>query len=361
MKEPETQAQRGVVLITVVLVIAVLSVIVVDFIYSTRVSYEMFSNSAEGVKAGHIAKSGVKVAKSVIGKKVLEDIPVRGMMKQFITSEKGPGGWTLSVNSFPAGTGIISLKLYDERSKINLNALVDQQTNRVDFQVRTQLIELLRIVGVKEEKSDLFIASLVNWLDRPGKNIINDQDPEGATAAHYTALENPYYIKDGMLDSLEEIKMIHGMNDALFSKVGRYLTVYPADKKVNFSTASREVIIATIKASAVTVTERRDKPREIKDRVAETVADKVIAKRLLSRIISLDEAKKTLKQIDSTTNISSGLSGLVHKEGKSDIYTVVSTGMTGEQRDLYKQVRAVIWKNQNENQTKTVVVSWQEI
>ncbi len=361
MKEFESQAQRGVVLIAVVLAIAILSIIVVDFIYSTRVNYEIFNNSAEGVQASHIAKSGVRVAKSVIEKKVLEDIPIRGMMKQFVTSKKGTEGWSLSVNSFPVGTGMISLKLYDERSKINLNALVDQQSNRVDFQVRTQLNELFRIVGVKREKSDLFIASLVNWLDGPEKNIVNDQDSEGAVAAHYTALQNPYYIKDGMLDSLEEIKMIHGMDEALFGKVAKYLTIYPSDKKINFSTASREVIIATIKASVVTVNERRSQPREIKNRVAETVADKVITKRSLSRIIPVSEAKKILKQVDSSANISSGLSGLVHKEGKSDIYTVVSTGMTGEQRELYKQVRAVIWKNQKRNRTKPVVVSWQEI
>ena len=44
-------AQRGIVLVIVVITIAILSTIVIDFIYSTRVSYEISMNSSNDVQA----------------------------------------------------------------------------------------------------------------------------------------------------------------------------------------------------------------------------------------------------------------------------------------------------------------------
>ncbi|MDE0520054.1 MAG: type II secretion system protein GspK, partial [Candidatus Dadabacteria bacterium] len=178
--DPKT-AQKGIVLVIVVITIAILSTIVIDFIYSTRVSYEISANSSSDVQARHIAKSGVRVVRGVLRKKTPEDLPLlQGILGQAISSENGSGGWKLSIISFPIGEGNISLQVVDERSKVNLNALVDQRSGRVDFQVRTQLNELFRFLGVETDKADLFVASLVNWLDGAAPGSGNDQDPDGA-------------------------------------------------------------------------------------------------------------------------------------------------------------------------------------
>ena len=360
MPKAKTEAtQRGIVLIIVVITIAILSTIAVEFIYSTRVSYEVSVNSSKELQIRHIAKSGVSLAQSVIRSRTLEDLPRNlGPLKQMVTTKNDENGWDLSISSFPLRTGNISLDIKDERSKINLNALVDQKLNKVDFQVRTQLNELFRFLEIETEKADLFVASLVNWLDRPARSIINDQDSSGAGAAHYAALENPYYIKDGPLDSVEEIRMIHGMDNGFYTKVQDYLTVYPKDKKVNFSTASKKVIMATIKAATVSVTQTGSNSRDIKDSVVDRMADSVISRRKAKRIISSSEAIKILKEMDSGLKISSGLSGVVLKNGKSDIYSVVSTAMAIEQRPVSKQVRAVVQKS-SKNLYPTVI-SWKE-
>ncbi len=354
-------AQRGIVLVIVVITIAILSTIVIDFIYSTRVSYEISMNSSNDVQARHIAKSGVRVVRGVLRKKNLEDIPViKGALAQAVQSHNGAGGWSLSISSFPIGDGNISLKVVDERSKVNLNALVDQKSNRVDFQVRTQLNELFRFLGVETEKADLFVASLVNWLDGAARGGGNDQEPDGADATYYAKLKNPYYIKDGPLDSVEEIRMIQGMDENFFFRVRDYLTVYPEDKQVNFSTASKTVIMATIKAAGVSVTERAGDIRELKDSVVGRMADRIIMRRNAKRIISASETKKILKGVDSSLNISSGISGVVLKGGKSDVYAAVSTGIAGEGIPVTKQVQAVIRKNLKRKNSYPTLVSWKE-
>lgn len=354
-------AQRGIVLVIVVIMIAILSTIVIDFIYSTRVSYEISVNSSSDIQARHIAKSGVRVVRGVLRKKTLEDIPViKGNLAQAIKSKNDASGWRLSISSFPIGSGNISLEVIDERSRVNLNALVDQKSNRVDFQVRTQLNELFRFLGVETEKADLFVASLVNWLDGAAQGGGNDQDSDGAGADHYSKLENPYYIKDGPLDSVEEIRMIQGMDKDFFFKVKDYLTVYPEDKKVNFSTAPKTVIMATIKAAGVSVNERQNDPRELKDSVVRRMADEIITRRSTKRVISVSETKRILKGVDSSLNISSGLSGVVLKGGKSDVYAAVSTGIVGESPPVSRQIRAVIRKNLKRKNSYPTLVSWRE-
>ena len=358
--DPKT-GQRGIVLVIVVITIAILSTIVIDFMYSTRVSYEISANSSGDVQARHIAKSGVRVVRGVLRKKTPENLPLRkGMLGQAISSENGADGWRLSITSFPVGEGDISLQVVDERSKVNLNALVDQRSGRVDFQVRTQLNELFHFLGVETEKADLFVASLVNWLDGAAPGSGNDQDPDGAGGDHYAKLENPYYIKDGLLDSVEEIRMIEGMDENFFSSVKDYLTVYPKDKKVNFSTASRTVIMATIKAAGVSVNERQNDPREMKDSVVGRMADEIITRRSTKRVISASQTNKILKEVDSSVKISSGISGVVLKGGKSDVYTVVSTGIVGEQIPVTKQIRAVIRKDLKKKNSYPTVASWRE-
>ncbi len=348
-------------LVIVVITIAILSTIVIDFIYSTRVSYEISANSSSDVQARHIAKSGVRVVRGVLRKKAPENLPVlKGMLGQAITSENGAGGWKLSITSFPIKEGNISLQVVDERSKVNLNALVDQRSGRVDFQVRTQLNELFRFLGVETEKADLFVASLVNWLDGAVAGGGNDQDPDGADGNYYAGLENPYYIKDGLLDSVEEIRMIQGMDKGFFFKVENYLTVYPKDKQVNFSTASKTVIMASIKAAGVSVNERQNDPREIKDSAVRRMADEIVMRRRTKRVISAKETREILKRVDSSLKISSGISGVVLKGGKSDVYTAVSTGIAGEEIPVTRQIQAVIRKNLKRKNSYPTVASWRE-
>ncbi len=358
--DPKT-AQGGIVLVIVVITIAILSTIVIDFIYSTRVSYEISANSSSDIRARHVAKSGIRVVRGVMRKETPEDLPLpKGMLGRSIRSQNGASGWELSITSFPIGEGSISLQVVDERSKVNLNALVDQRSGRVDFQVRTQLNELFRFLGVETEKADLFVASLINWLDGAAPGSGNDQSPDGAAGSYYAGLENPYYIKDGPLDSVEEIRMIEGMDKDFFFKVKDYLTVYPKDKKVNFSTASKTVIMATIKAAGVSVNERQNDPREIKDSLVKRMADEIVTQRSTKKVISSSETNKILKKVDSTVKISSGISGVVLNGGRSDVYTAVSTGIMGERLPVTRQIQAVIRKDLKKKNSYPTVASWKE-
>ena len=352
--------ENGIVLIIVLIIVAILTVIVTDFTFSTHVDLEISNNTLNDIKAQYIAKSGVSVVSSVMKNNNLEDLGDLSSITDEVEVGSGDGSiWSLSVPAFPIGDGIVTMSVEDERSKINLNSLVNSNTNKIDFQVLEALTELFRNLGVDADKSEFFIASLINWVDKSIRGAQNDQDPRGAAGTFYSSLDNPYKIKDGPLDSLEEIRMIEGMDEEFYGKVKDYLTVYPVNKQVNFSTASKPVMIAILKAaqfSAIQGENRSD--TELKDDVAEAIADEILEVRRNDKLMSRIEVRDIARDIDSNLRISAGLSGLVLNQGTSETFSIKASGVVGEVNPTIKNIEAVVRKAGNKNRPQ--IISWKE-
>lgn len=354
-------SDRGVVLFTVLIATAILATLVVDLIYFTQIDSEISANTRDDIKARYIAKSGVNVVAGAMKATVLEDLKE---VSSLLTNqgEESDEIWSIRVPVLPIGDGNVSLTVVDERSKINLNALVNQSSNIVDKQVETELSELFRVLDVDTRKSDLFIASLINWLDHPIEGGQNDQESSGAGADYYLGLENPYNIKNGPLDSVEEIRMIRGMDEEFFGKIKNYVTAYPADKKVNFSTASKSVMIATLKGAAVSAIERQESssPKELKDDIADRIAEGVMEARKDNSVIDRKKVSEIIKDVDPTLEIISGLTGVVLSSGESDVFSVISSGIIGEENPTLRTVEAVIRKGSSGQSRGINIISWKE-
>ena len=353
--------KRGIVLIVVIVAIALLSTLVVDFIYSTHINYEISTNNVRDIKARYIAKSGINVAKAVFKINSFEVLASRtdSLLSKKVSVGDNFGNWELKVSSFPVGAGFVSMVIRDERAKLNLNSLVDQSTNKIDFQVLTALSELFRLLGIESDKSDVFISSLINWLDRKIKNAPNDQKPDGAKADYYLGLESPYKIKNGPLDSLNEIKLIYGMDKDFFKKVSPYLTVYTEDKKINLSTAPKAVIMSALLAARVSALKEQD-DSILEDDTAEQITDDIIEQREKTWIITELKAKSLIKEVDSSLNISSGLKGMVLKDGKSETFSVKATGFIAGVDSTFREINAVLYKTKVKNITEINILLWKE-
>jgi general secretion pathway protein K len=354
-------SDSGVVLIIVLIVTAILTTLVVDLIYFTQIDSEISANTRDDIKARYIAKSGVNIVAGAMKETPLEDLKqVTSLLNN--QGEESGGTWSIRVPVLPVGDGNVSLTVIDERSKINLNALVNQSSNRVDHQVRTELAELFRILEVDPRKSDLFIASLLNWLDHPIEGGQNDQDSSGAGADYYLGLENPYNIKNGPLDSVDEIRMIRGIDEEFFEKIKNYVTVYPADKEVNFSTASKSVMISALKGAAVSVIPKKEdsSPEDLKDDIADRIAEGVMEARKDNSIIDRKKVNEIIKDVDPTLKIRSGIGGVVLSSGESDVFSVVSSGIFGEENPTLRTVEAVIRKGSSGQSIVIHIISWKE-
>jgi general secretion pathway protein K len=355
------KSDSGVVLIIVLIVTAILTTLVVDLIYFTQIDSEISANTRDDIKARYIAKSGVNVVAGAMKETPLEDLKKATSLLNN-QGEESDEIWSIRVPVLPVGDGNVSLTVIDERSKINLNALVNQSSNRVDQQVKAEAAQLFRILDVDPRKSDLFIASLINWLDRPIKGGQNDQDSSGAGADYYLGLENPYNIKNGPLDSVDEIRMIRGMDEEFFEKIKNYVTVYPADKKVNFSTASKPVMISSLKGAAVSAIEGQESssPEDLKDDIADRIAEGVMEARKDNSIIDRKKVNEIIKDVDPTLEISSGIGGVVLSSGESDVFSVISSGILGEENPTLRTVEAVIRKGSSGQSRGVRIISWKE-
>ncbi|MBF8302035.1 MAG: hypothetical protein HW396_316 [Candidatus Dadabacteria bacterium] len=361
MNLKKSRSEKGIVLIIVLIVIAILTTLVVDLMYFTHIDIEISSNTRDELKSRYIAKSGVYVIAGTLKNEPLENITAfASNFGDQVGDSKGY--WTIQIPFLPFGDGSLSIKVIDERSKINLNALVNQTTNDVDRQVHAELTELFRMIGVDNSKSSLFIASLTNWLDRPISGSRNDQNPAGANGDFYAGLENPYQIKDGPLDSLEEIRQIHGMDDEVFNSIKDYVTVYPADKKINFSTAPKIVIKAAVKGSAVSAKQGQESasPEDVRDDITELIAEAVMESRKDDPLVGIKKVREIVKAIDPNLRINAGLSGVVLGTGKSDVFSLTSIGSIGGEAPTSKAVNAVVRKSGSINSQGVNIISWKE-
>ena len=354
-------SEKGIVLVIVIIIIAILTILVADLIYFTRVDKEISTNTINEVKARYIAKSGVHVAAGTLRRRAPESLSE--IVSAIGSAGTSNGFWSISLPYFPVGDGSVSVTVTDERSKVNLNALVDSSSNRVDQQVLVELKELFRFLDVDPSKSERFISSLTNWLDRPLEGAQNDQDSSGADSGFYSKLENPYNIKNGPIDSLQEIRLIDGMDDEFFNKIKDYVTVYPRDKKISFSTASKPVIMAAVKASTVPAIEGQGNPdsNEVSDTAAEQIADEIIEAREDQAVIDQKKAREIATSVDSTSEISAGLIGVLQHSGYSETFSVKAVGNMGGANPTKRIVEAIIMKTTENNQTKVEIISWKEL
>ncbi|MGE0368196.1 MAG: general secretion pathway protein GspK [Candidatus Dadabacteria bacterium] len=358
---PGRDSEKGIVLVIVIIVIAILMILVTDLIYFTQIDSEISMNTRDEVKARYIAKSGVQVAAGAFSAQALEELSAM-MGSVGGSAGRDDGLWALSVPYFPVGQGSVSITITDERSKINLNSLVSTDSNIVDQQVLAELRELFRLLGVDTSKSERFLSSLVNWLDVPKEGTVNDQDSAGANADFYAGLQPAYRIKDGPLDTVEEIRMVDGMDDEFYNTVKDYVTVYPIDKKINFSTASRVVMVAALKAATVPAIPGQGSDLDpIDDSTAEQIVDEIIEARKNDPIVDSKKVRDIVRDVDPTSQIIAGLVGLGQGTGESEVFTVRSEGILGEASPTRRIIEAVIKKKRQGREFVVDIVTWKEL
>lgn len=358
---PGRDSEKGIVLVIVIIVIAILMILVTDLIYFTQIDSEISMNTRDEVKARYIAKSGVQVAAGAFSAQALEELSAM-MGSVGGSAGRDDGLWALSVPYFPVGQGSVSITITDERSKINLNSLVSTDSNIVDQQVLAELRELFRLLGVDTSKSERFLSSLVNWLDVPKEGTVNDQDSAGANADFYAGLQPAYRIKDGPLDTVEEIRMVDGMDDEFYNTVKDYVTVYPIDKKINFSTASRVVMVAALKAATVPAIPGQGSDLDpIDDSTAEQIVDEIIEARKNDPIVDSKKVRDIVRDVDPTSQIIAGLVGLGQGTGESEVFTVRSEGILGEASPTRRIIEAVMKKKRQGREFVVDIVTWKEL
>ena len=236
------------------------------------------------------------------------------------------------MTTIPFDDGTVEVAITDERSKIQVNALVKfpegQQVSPTQRRLWERLLD--QVFAVFEETPDTdpntIINSLKDWLDHSDDDAITGLS--GAESDHYQSLDPPYSAKNGPVDHLGEVALVQGVTPELFSGAGgaaglsSLLTVHGVSKtvdgrftydgKVNISTADVAVLAALL-------------PEDNAD-LAEALADYRVAQADETYTHSITD-KKWYKNVPGAGGVTINANLITVS---SDLFRIVSTARRGE-------------------------------
>ena len=203
--------QRGSAIIITVLIVTILVALVVEFAYEVYIDTAALSNWTNAQKASLIAKSG-----QTLSSKYITEINITYN--------------TQSEVEFPVERDLgsntqLTIKIEDENAKFNINSII-YQNGTINKQTLVLLQKLFEYLNINTKLAD----AIADWVD-------SDSEPlEGLSDSENNA-------KNALLQSIDEIKLIPGIDKNTFDKISPFITVY-GDKTINVNTAKLPVLMS---------------------------------------------------------------------------------------------------------------------
>ena len=191
----------GIVLIMVLWVIAILSMIVLEFSFAMRTEVNITKNYKEQTQLYAMAEGGVQRA---ITELIYKQDPRVQQMRNKKLEEVPPDQreWMMDGRAYrlPFDQGICEVRVFSEAGKVNINVVSDPTLRKIISQL-----------GLEGEARDIVVDSILDWRDPGDLHRIN-----GAKNDYYQSLKEPYNCKSGNLDSIEELLLVRGVTPDLF-------------------------------------------------------------------------------------------------------------------------------------------------
>lgn len=214
--------ERGMVLLLVLVIIALLSAMLSEFAFSTLVDFRLTETFRDVTRAEYLARGGIKAGRIIL-------INDRNNFDANVASE----AWSIGVSEYPVAEGAVSVKIEDLDGRLQLNELVDSLGNPNEL-YRERFIRLCSELAIAEATA--LADTLIDWLDPD-----HTPAPEGAEDADYLAESLAYEASDGPLRSFDELLLVHGFSAQTVARLQPYVTVFGSGR-LNINTAEPELL-----------------------------------------------------------------------------------------------------------------------
>ncbi|MBN2539727.1 MAG: type II secretion system minor pseudopilin GspK [Deltaproteobacteria bacterium] len=313
---------RGVALILVILMIAVIIALTLQLNLSSRSEVYEAANLRDGIKLLYIAKSGLYGGETFL---IEDSNNFDSLNEDWANLELISAGSSAFFDE-----GHFMLNITDESGKIPINQLVKDGGYSSD--IEDVLIRFLTLpeFNLDEHQAGDIIDAVKDWID---------EDDEitgfGAENMYYEDLDPPHSCKNGPLDSVDELLMIKGITRALYYGTGEtpgireYLTVYGTGT-ININTAPGLVLMA--------------------------LSDEITGE-MVSNMEEFRKDEQNNLSDPSWYNDVPGMDGITIPSAlisvKSDTFNIISTGVLN---NMSKRISSVVKRNSGK---KTVqILSW---
>ena len=217
--------QRGVALITVLLVVALVTVVGAGLIARQQLAIRSSGNLLVHNQAWHYALGGELLAKAILR----EDLR-RGDARQPLDHPAEP--WAQPMKPFPFDEGgTLQLRLEDATGRFNLNALA--LPDNAGLQAFAQFQRLLRLLDIDPP----YAERLRDWLDED-----EQVSPGGAEDNDYLLLEPAYRAANRVLAEPSELRLLLDMTEVDYRRLLPHVTALPLDARLNLNSAGPLVL-----------------------------------------------------------------------------------------------------------------------
>ncbi|MCA1767811.1 MAG: type II secretion system minor pseudopilin GspK [Idiomarina sp.] len=222
-------SQQGAALITVLLVIALVSVIAVNLGGKLQLQIIRMGNLQQAEQSYWMWLSAEDVLKEVLQRELDENDGV-AHREQNWAGQNGP---------FPVEGGQIAARVNDLYSCFNLNSLVSDGEDPGTLEKRKrQYKALLQALDIDNYQAEILTDSLVDWLDEDSQL----SGSNGAEDPDYESLPKPYLAANSQLMEISELRMVRGYSAKIVNTLTPVACVIPneSDLKININTLEQE-------------------------------------------------------------------------------------------------------------------------
>lgn len=217
--------QRGVALITVLLVVAIVTVICAGLIARQQLSIRSSANQLHVRQAWHYALGGETLAKAILQRDLLQSNPRQSV-------DHLGEHWARQLAPFALDEGgELRVRILDPSGRFNLNSLVRQgQHNELAL---LRLSRLLLHLDIDKSYAD----RLLDWLD-------GDSEPveQGAEDNQYLLAAPAYRAANRQIADVSELRLLLEMSEAEYRRFQPFVSALPSDALLNVNTASALVL-----------------------------------------------------------------------------------------------------------------------
>jgi general secretion pathway protein K len=209
-QKPE-DSQRGSALIITVLIVTILVALVVEFAYEVYIDTSSLSNWTNAQKASLIAKSGQTLSTKYL-EEALKNYNTENEVELPVEKDLGPNAK-------------LAIKIEDENAKFNINSII-RPNGTTNDDALLSLQNLFKYLNINPKLADV----IADWMD-------TDSEPRNG----FTDSEDN--AKNALLQSIDELKLIPGIDKNTFDKISPFITVY-GNNKINVNTAKLPVLMS---------------------------------------------------------------------------------------------------------------------
>ncbi|MBK1701692.1 general secretion pathway protein GspK [Thiococcus pfennigii] len=227
---------RGIALVLVLWVIALLTVMALGLTATQRTETALTRNQVDAVRFRALADAAVNAALYELLSPPpleLEEAPPQG-------GEAATPGWALGW--LPDGQPHL-WRFAGE----TLEVRIENEASRLDLNVteREHLESLLLALPVEPELAAALADRILDWRDGDALALLDGAEDDDYAAAGY-----PYGAKDGPFESVEELRLVMGMSDALYEAIAPVLTV-DGDRRGVDETFAAPLVLAALRGQTL--------------------------------------------------------------------------------------------------------------